>query len=250
MNEKFKFDPKSKILKVRSQNDYVFDLNKPLINYTYVNECLKMNKSPDYLIIDNPLLNAKDGQQNIVSNSPPITDSYKSSVIQNSIVKSNFEKKGTRDTCGDTTANNNNNVAKNDLENIAIYDRYLNKINNDVAKPEVVLNKFVKKKDTEKGSLDDLIDSIDKEIENNLKKELREQQSQNNDENEEELKELLSCNDNKDINYVHHLYNNIFLKNQQNKFLHLKDSNNSLYFQKRKKNKYMQKQLKKKTSIF
>ncbi len=206
MNNKFAFDPQTKILKVRSQNDYVFDLNQPLINYTYVIECLKMNKSPDYLIIDNPLLNQKEGggTPNMVSNSPPITESYKNSVIPGGIVKSTsgFEKKGMRDTVGE------GNIAKNDLENIAIYDPYQHKINNDVPKPSFVLNKYANKKNTERGSLNDLIDSIDKEIENNLKRQYEENAYQPDEENEKELNELLNNNQNKDINYSHHLYNN------------------------------------------
>ena len=240
MNNKFAFDPQTKILKVRSQNDYVFDLNQPLINYTYVIECLKMNKSPDYLIIDNPLLNQKEGggTPNMVSNSPPITESYKNSVIPGGIVKSTsgFEKKGMRDTVGE------GNIAKNDLENIAIYDPYQHKINNDVPKPSFVLNKYANKKNTERGSLNDLIDSIDKEIENNLKRQYEENAYQPDEENEKELNELLNNNQNKDINYSHHLYNNIFLKDKQNMFLRMKDSNNSLYFQKKKKKKISKKQ--------
>ena len=166
MDEKLNFEPKEKILKVRSQNDYVFDLNEPLFNYTYVNECLKMNKSPEYLILDNPLLNKKDNQPVSVSSSPPITESYKISVVSNNFVRSN-EKRNTNN----TSATELGVGSKNDLENIATYSSSLNKINNDVIRPSIVLVKYVSKQKTEKGSLDDLINSIDKEIENNLKKE-------------------------------------------------------------------------------
>ena len=229
MDDKFKFEPQTKILKVRSQNDYVFDLNEPLINYTYVSECLKMNKSPDYLIIDNPLLNLKEGQQqfNNVSNSPPISESYKNSLMPQPNLLKGGDKKLTRETSGE--ANNN---TKNELENIALYVPLLNKINNDVLKPSVVLKKNVEKKKTEGGSLDDLVNSIDLEIENNLRNEYREQMNSYDDKNE--LDGYLNNNQNKDLNYKENLYNNIFLKDKQNMFLRLKDNNGSLYFQKKK----------------
>ena len=50
------FEPKKKILKVLSQNDYIFAVNEPLINFRYINDCVKLNKYPEYLVIDNPTL--------------------------------------------------------------------------------------------------------------------------------------------------------------------------------------------------
>jgi hypothetical protein len=122
-----------------------------------------MNKSPEYVILDNPLLNKKDIQP--VSSSPPITESYKMSVVSNNFVRSN-EKRNTNN----TSATELGVGSKNDLENIATYSSSLNKINNDVIRPSIVLVKYVSKQKTEKGNLNDLINSIDKEIENNLKK--------------------------------------------------------------------------------
>ena len=237
MDDKIKFDPKSKILKVRSQNDYVFDLNEPLINYTYINECLKMNKSPEFLILDNPLLINKDGQTtNIISSSSPSTaESYRMNVMQNSFVR-NYDKRTTTNTASELGL-----AGKNDLENIAMHNPTLDKINNDVLKPSIVLDKFVGKKKTEGGSLDDLINSIDKEIENNLRKEYRDKINNNDteDPNDENLEELIN-NENKDINYRENLYHNKFLKDKQNMFLHVNNGNGSLYFQKKKKQKNLQ----------
>lgn len=51
-----KFDPNSKILKVKGLNDYIFDVKLPLVNFTFINECLKENKEANYFIIDNPLI--------------------------------------------------------------------------------------------------------------------------------------------------------------------------------------------------
>ena len=159
MDDKIKFEPKTKVLKVRSQNDYVFDLNEPLINYTYINECLKMNKSPEYLILDNPLLMNKDGQPNSLNLSPTNSESFKMSLIStNSFVRS-VDKRSTGNTSNELGLN-----SKNDLENIALHDPNSNDINNDILKPSIVLDKFISKKKTEGGSLDELINGIDKEI--------------------------------------------------------------------------------------
>ena len=48
------FQPEQKILKVRGLNDYIFDINEPLINFSYINECISQSKIAEYLIIDNP----------------------------------------------------------------------------------------------------------------------------------------------------------------------------------------------------
>ena len=237
MDDQIKFDPKTKILKVRSQNDYVFDLNEPLINYTYINECLKMNLLPEYIILDNPLLVKKEGQtSNAMSVSPP-SESYKMSATPTNFVRT-IEKRNTSNTSAELTSG-----GKNDLENIALHIPSLNKINNDVLKPSIVLDKCVNKKKTSGGSLDDLINSIDKEIENNLKKEFKENSNDKND-LEDNFDELFN-KENKDINYRENLYNNTFLKDQQNMFLRVSNGNGSLYFQKKKKSKNIQNNIKK-----
>ena len=237
MDDKIKFEPKTKILKVRSQNDYVFDLNEPLINYTYINECLKMNLLPEYIILDNPLLVKKEGQTpNVMSTSPP-SESFKMSATPSNFVRT-FEKRNTSNTSAELTSG-----GKNDLENIALHIPSLNKINNDVLKPSVVLDKFVSKKKTSGGSLDDLINSIDKEIENNLKKEFKENSNDKTD-LDDNFDELIN-KENKDTNYRENLYNNTFLKDQQNMFLRVSNGNGSLYFQKKKKSKNLQNNTKK-----
>jgi hypothetical protein len=50
------YEPKKKILKVLSRNDYIFEVNEALINFQYINDCVKSNKIPEYLVIDNPAL--------------------------------------------------------------------------------------------------------------------------------------------------------------------------------------------------
>lgn len=61
MNKKLKmvgitFDIEKKILKVKSLNDYIIDLDVPLIRFAYINACITKKEDADYFIIDNPLL--------------------------------------------------------------------------------------------------------------------------------------------------------------------------------------------------
>ena len=60
MNKNLEFDPKKKILKVKSLNDYVLNMETPLSNFAYINECVMRNKVPQYIIMDNPLIENLD----------------------------------------------------------------------------------------------------------------------------------------------------------------------------------------------
>ena len=60
LNKNITFEPEKKILKVRGLNDYIFDINEPLINFTYIIECVTESKNAEYLIIDNPKLNQEN----------------------------------------------------------------------------------------------------------------------------------------------------------------------------------------------
>ena len=54
MNSEWVFEPDKMVLKVRSLNDYIFNINNPLINYSYIHECIKHNKEGEYIILKNP----------------------------------------------------------------------------------------------------------------------------------------------------------------------------------------------------
>ena len=56
MNKDLEFDPSKKILKVKSLNDYVLHMKYPLSRFAYINECVMRNRTPEYLIMDNPLI--------------------------------------------------------------------------------------------------------------------------------------------------------------------------------------------------
>ena len=225
MDEKLKFDPKTKILKVRSLNDYVFDLNEPLIKYTYINECLKMNKSPDFLILDNPKLENGSHSSKGESSSP----AFPSDVIINTIAGAFFEKRN----LSDAPVEIQSAAGKNDLENIAMYSSNLNKVNNDILKTNLALEKSIFKPKTQGSSLDQLVDLIDTEIKNNLKNDWKNKKVERRGK-DNILDEYLLNNDDKQINYKDNLYNTTFLKEKQNMFLRVNGSG-SLYFQKKKK---------------
>ena len=54
MQSELDFDPKTKILKVKSLNDYIIEITEPLIKFAYINQCVTQNVPADYIIIDNP----------------------------------------------------------------------------------------------------------------------------------------------------------------------------------------------------
>ncbi len=68
MQNNLKFNCENKILKVRGLNDYIFDLNDKIINYRYLNDCIRLNKNAEYVIIDNPLKNNNEFEENIQEN--------------------------------------------------------------------------------------------------------------------------------------------------------------------------------------
>ena len=60
LDKNLQFDPSTKILKVKSLNDYVLQMSKPLSEFAYINECIMRNKVPEYVIKDNPTLAEED----------------------------------------------------------------------------------------------------------------------------------------------------------------------------------------------
>ena len=135
-NRAIKFEPRKKILKVRSQNDYVFQVNEPLINFQYVNECVKLNKIAEYLVIDNPGTegNAQGGQ---------------GSKIQNFGNDPNLSADLNLSAAGGLR--NAKSGGKYDLRNIAVYNPTLNNNTGDIGNPIIVLDKEVNPDNNEKG---------------------------------------------------------------------------------------------------
>ena len=124
-NKNLKYDSKKKILKVRSQNDYVFEITEPLINFEYVNECVKLNKIAEYLVVDNP---GNDGSQTVQghkASNPFIDPNISAADLNVSAGGLRYAQSG----------------GKYDLRNIAVYNHTLN--NYDIGNPINVLEKEI-----------------------------------------------------------------------------------------------------------
>ena len=67
MNKDWVFEVDKMVLKVRSLNDYIFNLDNYMINYSYIHECIKHNKEGEYIILINPGLEV-DAQNQISEN--------------------------------------------------------------------------------------------------------------------------------------------------------------------------------------
>jgi len=224
VNDPNNTDPTKKILKVRSLNDYVFNLTKPLINFSYINECVKLNKTIEFLVIDNPDVNhnLSDVNRSSMKSRKKITGGAETSNVVD--LNTSIEER--------TIAN------KFDLSNIANYNPDLNKVNNDICKIIDSLEKGVNKgkgnknkgkqtlnrnntNQSGKFTLDDLINSfnqdVEKEIDNGIK-------------NDIPKKDLINKNEEEKNNYL--------INERKKKFSFLQlNCNNSKYLQKRAKYK-------------
>jgi hypothetical protein len=125
-NKSLKFDAKKKILKVRSQNDYVFGIFEPIINFQYVNECVKLNKIANYLVIDNPGTDA----------STQAGKNYNTNDDANTSV-------GDLNTSAVGGLRRAKAGGKYDLRSIAAYNPTLNNYTGDIGNPIVVLEKQI-----------------------------------------------------------------------------------------------------------
>ena len=128
------FQPEQKILKVRGLNDYIFDINEPLINFSYINECISQSKIAEYLIIDNPKI--KQNTTNMMNETICEEEKY------------NFEE----------------------LLNVAKYNEELDNITKGDNKNKEILSKSYKNIEelkNENDSLDNFINSMVDDLNNN-----------------------------------------------------------------------------------
>jgi hypothetical protein len=186
-------DTESKILKVKSLNDYIFDINEPLINYTYFNECVKLNKTPEYLIIDNPFITevSEDAMNQIYG------DNTKQSLFS-SLKGDNLRGSSIRRVTLSSSMPTPINKGKNALENIAFYDKNKDeniKGVNVKADLEKIVNKSSKstsapaptpKKGGGTGDINSLIDLLVKEVDQNIQS----QSKTNNSSTKNVIKEI------------------------------------------------------------
>ena len=129
-NKTLKYEPRKKILKVLSQNDYIFEINEPMINFQYVNECVKLNKIAEYLVIDNP---------GMLDNNPQV-----SSKAFNSPVDANLSLGDLNiSSAGSDGLRNAKSGGKFILRNIAVYNPTLNNYMDNIGNPITVLEKEI-----------------------------------------------------------------------------------------------------------
>ena len=140
-DKSIKYDPKKKILKVRSQNDYVFELNKPLINFQYVNECVKLNKIAEYLVIDNPRLLEGNYPQGHKGSNAGFDPNFSMSDLNTSAEGGLLRAKS---------------GGKYDLRSIANYNPTLNNYTGDVGNPIIVLDKEINTDNNDKNNSTDI----------------------------------------------------------------------------------------------
>ena len=166
MSDTLGYDSKKMILKVRSLNDYVFDLKKPMCTCSYIHECIKHNKEADYIILKNPIYvkDIEENNMNIINNIVNEEDNKINNLINNDKIDINVS---------------NANFAQNltcihypfdNLLSIAIHNPMTNNINNDIGNVNISLSKSVdsinKNKDfiTEEDNLDLFINSLTKDL--------------------------------------------------------------------------------------
>ena len=155
MKEDLSFEAKKMILKVRSLNDYIFDITKPMILFTYINECIKHNKEADYIIIKNPIYEKKENE---IENENEIKQ-------ENNDVNVTNQNYGQNITCVHYPFDN--------LLSLAIYNPMINNLNSDINNPNLSLTKNPKNLEKEEAPEDDLdlfINSLAKDINNKTQK--------------------------------------------------------------------------------
>ena len=240
MKKDLNIDTGTKILKVKSLNDYIFDINEPLINYTYFNECVKLNRTPEYLIINDPFTTEV---QEDVSKELYSKDS------KSKLDEKNLRSSSIRRVTVSSSMPNPKNMGKNSLENVAFYDKNKDEnikgvnLKTDLEK---VVNKSSKnasstptpKKGGGTGDINNLIDLLVKEVDQNIQN-----QSKNNSKSNIN-QEKNNINENNEIKQKK--LNNSSLKNNH-LFLNL-NPNGSEYFSSRER--YKKRQPKKEVNIF
>ena len=184
---KNKLNPKKKILKVRSLNDYIFDLKEPLIHFSYLNECIRLNLMPEYLIIDNPeLVESNSKQSNALSNNNYIIENKNESFL-NSTSNTTFRKGQAQN--------------KFDIKNIATYNPTILNMNdnNELFDHRLILDKDVNFKQIRGYS--SIIYNNQKQTKNsNLKTKLTGKNDNNSNNSIESFVDLLENEMEKEIN--------------------------------------------------
>ena len=146
MNKNWVFEPDKLILKVRSLNDYIFNMNKHLIDYSYIHECVKHTKDAEYVIIKNPSLDVD--KENVISENE-INDQNVSQYV--TYIHYPFDN----------------------LLSLAVYNPIISNVNSDIENPVIILSKSplnFEKSDIPDDNLDLFVNSLIQDINKENKK--------------------------------------------------------------------------------
>ena len=146
MNKNWEFESEKMVLKVRSLNDYIFNIDNVLINYTYIHECIKHNKEGEYIILKNPSLEV-DAQNQISENE--INNQNPSEYV--TYIHFPFDN----------------------LLSLAVYNPISNNVNSDIESVYISLNKApkeIEKEEVKEDNLDLFINSLTKDLDKETKK--------------------------------------------------------------------------------
>ena len=185
MNKNWVFEPEKLILKVRSLNDYIFNLETPLINYTYIHECIKHHKEGEYIILKNPSLEA-DAQNQINENE--INNQNPSQYV--TYIHYPFDN----------------------LLSLAVYNPIINNMSSEIENSYMCLNKQPKsleKDENVEDNLDLFINSLTKDLNDNTKKLYDDSLNNIGNDNKKEIKDYNEKYEVKDIKEINDNLSNV-----------------------------------------
>ena len=185
MNKNWVFEPEKLILKVRSLNDYIFNLETPLINYTYIHECIKHHKEGAYIILKNPSLEV-DAQNQINENE--INNQNPSQYV--TYIHYPFDN----------------------LLSLAVYNPIINNMSSEIENSYMCLNKQPKsleKDENVEDNLDLFINSLTKDLNDNTKKLYDDSLNNIGNDNKKEIKDYNEKYEVKDIKEINDNLSNV-----------------------------------------
>ena len=106
-----------------------------MINFQYINECVKLNKTAEYLVIDNPSLLERANSNNSAGKIPSSYTSNNTTLDSNASSEINLSSLGSFQKA--------KSGGKYNLRNIAVYNPTLNNYTGDIMNPSMVLEKGI-----------------------------------------------------------------------------------------------------------
>ena len=165
MDKKLQFNPDNKILKVKSLNDYIINIDYKLSQFSYIYECIKSYKEPEYIIVDSPF-EEKNGKKNYIDcGEEELSISVDS--INEINTSNNFSSKGSFLETSSIHDINQKNIYVNKILNIASHIPISDKnnnivlINNNENNNKNIINE-------NNNNLDNFVSEIINDINNNL----------------------------------------------------------------------------------